>query len=401
VLTREEVVAVYREVLKRPPREDEVEAQLAGMPSLEALLRVVLDSEEYAAILRARGLSAAAVQTAVNVYHPDLAQWGLQPGTRSADGVAIVGHNGWLFLCGGTNANLDHYLGLAELPFGWQEGWREAVTRMTADAEELGIAMALLMVPDKLAVYEEQYPEELQKARPRPAERLQAIPGLPITYPLAELRAAVDEGQEIYQRTDSHLTFQGNRVLLASVLSDLEIESSPDFSEMPLRSYPVAGDLGARFDPQIVSIVSEPGSLGHARIVQDNREQIAAVDGHIGTQRIFHNEQASDPRVAVVFGDSFAFASPDTPGLSWFLSQIFQEVHFIWVPFGWDPEYVRRVKGQAVLVQGAERFASRIPRLDIDVDRLAEETLQRKSAGGGATGRLRRFHAFGRLLRRS
>jgi hypothetical protein len=192
----------------------------------------------------------------------------------------------------------------------------------------------------------------------------------------------VASGEEAYLRTDTHLTFRGNELLFHSVLSALGVEDPPDFTTLPLRSYPIAGDLGVKFDPQIVSIVSEPNSLVDASIVEDNREEIAAVQGHIGTRRVFRNEQASDPRVAVVFGDSFGFSDTYYQGLSWFLAQVFREVHFIWVPFGWDPDYVSRVGAKAVLVQGAERFVARVPHINVNVSTLAEETLRRKQPIG-------------------
>jgi hypothetical protein len=383
MLTREQVLSVYRQVLEREPREDEVEHQLATVATLDALLRIALDSDEYAARLSAQGPAAAArTPPLVNVFHPDLAPWGFQPGTRSEDGIAIVGEDGWLFLCGGTNANLGQYTGAVEMEPGWLEEWRDVARDRAAALERLGVAAALLVVPDKLAVYEDRYPEQLARAGPRPVERLLEVPELPLTYPLAELRAAAAAGTEVYLRTDTHLTFRGNELLFNSVLEPLGIEDPPGFGDLPFHSYPSAGDLGAKFDPQVVSIVSEPGSLHHATIAEDNREEIAAVDGHIGTRRVFRNERAADRRVAVVFGDSFGFAAAHYQGLSWFLAQVFREVHFVWVPFGWDAGYVRRVGAEAVLVQGAERFAARVPRVEVDASRLAEETLRRKQPVG-------------------
>jgi alginate O-acetyltransferase complex protein AlgJ len=378
MLTREEVVSVYRQVLGREPREDEIEHQLGTVGTLEGLLRIALDSDEYAVRQAGRGAGAARTPALVNVFHPDLAPWGFPPGSRSEDDVAIVGEDGWLFLCGGTNANLGQYTGAVEMEPGWLEEWREVVRRREAEIERLGVAAALLVVPDKLAVYEERYPEALERVGPRPIERLLAPPGLPIVYPLAELRAAAASGTEVYLRTDTHLTFRGNELLFASVLEPLGVAERPDFGELPFNAYPIAGDLGVKFNPQIVSIVREPGTLHEARIVEDNREEIAAVDGHIGTRRVFRNDRAPDPRLAVVFGDSFGFAAASYQGLAWFLAQVFREVHFVWVPFGWDGEYVRRVGAEAVLVQGAERFVARVPRLEVDVSRLAEETLRRK-----------------------
>jgi hypothetical protein len=382
MLTREQVVSVYRQVLGRTPNDEEIEAQLAANKTLDGMLRVALDSDEYAARLGEQGLASARSATVVNVFHPDLAAWGLQPGTRSADGIAIIGHEGWLFLCGGSNANLGQYVGEVEMEPGWLEEWQRVIEHREEEIASLGVAAALLVVPDKLAVYEQHYPEPLDRVGPRPVERLLAVPGLPVAYPLAELRAAAASGEEVYLRTDTHLTFRGNELLASSVLGALGVGEAPDFSSLALNTYPIAGDLGVKFEPQIVSIVSEPGSLHQAEIVEDNREEIEAVDGHIGTRRVFRNERAPDRRVAVIFGDSFGFSAPYYQGISWFLAQVFREVHFVWVPFGWDAEYVRRVGAEAVLVQGAERFVARAPRLEVDVSRLAEETLRRKQPVG-------------------
>jgi hypothetical protein len=352
---------------------------MASAATLDEMLRIALDSEEYAERLRERRIFTASKKAVVNTFHPDLAAWGLPPGTRSEDEIAIVGHNGWLFLCGGTNANLGQYVGAVEMESGWLEEWQRVIERRAEEAKRLGVATALLVVPDKLAVYEEHYPEELAKSGPRPIERLLAA-GTPIIYPLDRLRGAVAAGEEVYMRTDTHLTFRGNELLFTSLLAALQVENRPDLSTLPSRSYPIAGDLGAKFDPQIVSIVSEPGSLHRARIGEDNRAEIEAVNGHIGTRRVFHNDQAPDRRVAILFGDSFGFSSAYYQGVSWFMAQVFREVHFVWVPFGWDPKYVRKVGAEAVLIQGAERFVARVPHLDVSVSRLAKETLKRKQA---------------------
>jgi alginate O-acetyltransferase complex protein AlgJ len=380
MLTREQVNSVYRQVLGRTPSEQEIDGQLTAATTLDDLLRVVLDSDEYAA--RLRRADSSRELAVVNVFHPDLAEWGLPPGTRSDDGIAIVGREGWLFLCGGTNANLGQYAGAVEMEPTWLEEWQQVIRHRAAESRELGVASGLLVVPDKLAAYEEHYPEDLTRVGPRPVERLLAVPDLPIVYPLEELRAAAASGEDVYLRTDTHLTFRGNELLFSSVLDALEVESPLDLDGLPFRSYPITGDLGAKFDPQIVSIVTEPGSMHHAVIAEDNREEIEAVDGHIGTRRVFRNERSPDPRVMVIFGDSFGFAAPYYQGLSWFLAQVFREVHFVWVPFGWDSAYIRHVGAEAVLVQGAERFVGRVPHAEVDVSGLAEETLRRKQPVG-------------------
>jgi len=379
-LTAAQVAAAYRQILGREPSDAEVAAQLDAVPDLDGMLKIVLDSEEYAERLGESRNPTPSHPPVVNIYHPDLAQFTLRPGTCSPDGNAIIGHGGQLLLRGGSNAVLDQYTGEVQMTPDWLDSWRELIHARRAKMRAMGVASALLVVPDKLAVYENSYPEPLEGHGQRPAERLRSVPELEVLYPLDELRAAAAD-QDVYLRTDTHLTFRGNEVLFASLVGALGIEKT-DFSELPMHRYAFIGDLGGKFDPPIVSIVAEPNTLHQAEIIADNRPEIEAVGGHIGTRRVFHNKRATDRRVAVLFGDSFGFSAPSYQGISWFMAQVFREVHFVWVPFGWDPGYVREVGAEAVLIQGAERFVTRVPHPRIEVAELAAETLRRKQPVG-------------------
>lgn len=384
MLTREEVVSVYHQVLGRTPAEHEIEHQLAGLRSLDEMLRIALDSEEYAMRLREAGRRTPRRQTVVNTWHPELAAWSHPVGQRSDDGIAIVGRDGWLFLCGGTNANLGQYVGEVQMEAGWLERWREVLLRRDQELRALGVAAATIVVPEKLAVYERYYPEPLEKVGPRPVERLLAGGDLPLLYPVAELRAAA-ERERVYLRTDTHLTFRGNELLFATLREPLGIEAAPDLTGLATRPYVAAGDLGSKFDPAIVEVIEAPSTLHGARIAEDNREAIAATGGHIGTRRVYVNEQAPDPRTAVLFGDSFGFSAEHYQGVSWFLGQVFRETHFLWTPFGWDPGYVRASGAEVVVIQGAERFIARVPELSVDVGELEARALGRPQAADAPT----------------
>ena len=379
-LTAAQVVAAYRQILGREPSDVEIAAQLAAVPDLEAMLRIALDSPEYLERSGKGRNPTTRLPPVVNFYHPDLAQYGLRPGTYSPDGDAIVGHGGQLLLRGGSNAILGQYTGEVQMAPGWLDSWCRLIDTRRVELQAMGVASAFLIVPDKLAVYEDRYPEPLERHGQRPAERLRSVPELEVLYPLDELRAAAAD-EDVYLRTDTHLTFAGNEILFASLLGALGIEK-PDFSQLPMQRYAFSGDLGSKFDPAIVSILAEPNTLRDAEIIADNRPEIEAVGGHIGTRRVLRNERAADRRVAVLFGDSFGFGAPSYQGISWFMAQVFREVHFVWVPFGWDPDYVREVGAEAVLIQGAERFVSRVPHPRTEVAQLAAETLRRKQPVG-------------------
>lgn len=147
----------------------------------------------------------------------------------------------------------------------------------------------------------------------------------------------------------------------------------------PLQSFASSGDLGSRFTPRILEIVDSLISLGAAELVEDNWSQIQRSGGHIGTRRVFLTPSAPDQRCVVLFGDSYGFGAIGANGTSWFLAQIFRETHFVWAPFGWDPDYVKRVKADVVISQAAERFIARVPMPAIDVGTLAADALARQT----------------------
>lgn len=377
MLEREQVVAVYRQVLGRIPADEEIDGHLAaGVDSLDAILRVALDSEEFEQRTRERALRSGALErTRVNSFHPDLASWGHPPGTRSADGVAIVGHEGWLFLRGGSNDVVGHYTGAVDPGPDWLEQWQRVFAHRVESAQTLGIDLAMVLMPEKLSLYEQHYPDPLERLGPRPFDRVLTEIDAPLVDATAAMRAATAE-HDVYLRTDTHPSFHGSATIAAVAMRALGAPVPDDLADVALDTYPVAGDLGVRFEPRIVGPYSSPGNLGDARIVEDNRAQIEAAGGHIGIRRVYANERAPDPRVLVVFSGSFGFAAADYPGHCWFYAQVFREVHFHWVPFGWDGEYLRRVGAGAALMTSGERFLARPPRLEVDTAALSAETLR-------------------------
>jgi SAM-dependent methyltransferase len=383
--TAEDVARLYEGFLGRAPQAEEVAHQLATAPSLRALLDAVVASEEHQARVSAPGEPAAeapAPSRVVNVHTEALAAFETPPGTWSADGVAVTGRDGWVFLGAGSNAILDQYRGLVPLPAGFDADWAAAMAERRAGAEALGAAFVALIVPDKLPVLPERFPDPLPAAAGAPAPVLASRPELGLLYPTAEL-AAVPEGA--FLRTDTHLTYEGNAALARLVAERVGGALPSDVLTLAPEAhrYLISGDLGSRFSPPIVEVVADHGGWGTATLAESNREELIAVGGHVGTRQLLRNASAADDRTVVVFGDSYAFADPSYAGLAWFLAQAFREVHFLWIPFGWDPGYAAAAGADVIVCQGAERFAIRPPALRVDVARLAADTLARLGGGGG------------------
>jgi alginate O-acetyltransferase complex protein AlgJ len=380
-LLPEHVEAVFREFLGREASRQDVAVWMA-VGSLRALIDGVLASEEYLARLAKRvSEDADAGSLFVNCWSEQLAAFSRPLGTVSQDGVAVVGERGHLFLYGGSNDNLAMYRGEIAMAPEWLEGWQELVHGRREQARSAGRAICCLVVPDKLAVYSDLFPQPLDTGGPRPVMRLLEEAVLPLVYPCEALREERAEG-ETYMATDSHLTNRGNRLLALATLTALD--ASPTLLDsVPADQVPyvASGDLGRHFTPPIVEVQHRFISGSAAVIVDDNWLAVSGAGGHIGTLRVFRREDAPDDRTVVVFGDSYGFGDDAYPGLSWFLAQVFREVHFVWVPFGWDPDYLERVDAQLVVCQTAERFIARLPRERVDVRALVEGV-----GRGGALG---------------
>lgn len=370
------VTLLYRALLGREASPSDISYHLGHSRTTRDFLDIVFSSTEYAMRNPSARQDAAAPEALVaNMWHPDLAEWTHPPGSRSADDVAIVGTDGWVFIRGGSNRYVPQFTGELAMAPDWLDAWRDLMNRRQAEAAALGCQLASLVVPEKVAINIEHYPEPLMPVGPRPIERLLQA-GLPIGYPLQALREA-QQHRQVCLRTDSHLTIFGNHVLHEQLLRDVGATPIRADALPASRAYVSCGDLGSRFTPRILEVTSTPLSLGIATLTEDNWGEISRTGGHIGTRRVFCSPDAPDPRSVVLFGDSYGFGAESYQGTAWFLAQAFRETHFVWAPFGWDPGYVERVSADVVISQTAERFVARVPLERVDVGALAAEALSK------------------------
>ncbi len=348
-----DVVLLYRELLDREPSREEVAHQQAAAAAWQDVLMAIVRSDEYAALVPA---ATPAPERVVNIHIPDLAKYGHLPGRRSADEVAEIGSDGFVFLIGGTNEILSQHRPGYRFEPGWREQWQQVIASRRAQAAELGVTYRMVLVPDKVTVLGERMAEPPPAGVRTPADELAALDRA-MVFPVGRLQDA--EGGA-YLRTDTHLTLAGNRALAAGVGDALGIDLARDVG-LDGRTNVACGDLGARFSPPVVELATVKGDWGRATVVENSAPEILARGRHVGIRQVLRTESARDDRRVLVFGDSYATASPHYQGLIWWLAQAFAEVHFLWIPFGWDPDYVSEVDPAIVLSEGAERFAARAP----------------------------------------
>ncbi len=374
-LRPQDVELLFTELLGRAATPAEIELWMqAG--SLRALLDGVTGSQEYRDRVLDRSPRAAGRQF-LNSWIAGSGHLARPAGELSPDGVAIVGEQGHLFIHGGANDNLRSHRGEIEMAPGWMDSWRALMEQRLEQSSEAGRSLVCVVFPEKLAVYGDLFPHDLTPLAPRPVLSLLEA-GLALIYPQDELIRARDLG-DTYLRTDSHLTVRGNQLMATAVLDSLSV--TPDFMSDFKQSQPylAAGDLGSHFRPPVLEQMTLIASPSRASILSDNRAQVQAVGGHIGTIRVFRNDEAPDGRTVVVFGDSYGFGDDAYQGLSWYLAQVFREVHLLWVPFGWDPGYLDSVRADVAVCETAERFIRRVPAVSVDARSLARETVERRA----------------------
>ncbi len=301
------------------------------------------------------------------------------PGTASPDGVAVVGHDGWLFIAHGANDFVRQVAGEMPLTDTAIAAWTSLLLAQQDAAERSGARLAQLVIPDKLALYGDLFPRPLQPVGPRPIEQLLAAAPRDLLYPIDELRTRRAEA-EVYFVTDSHTSPAGADMLYQSVMAQFGREPWEPALTRPLVQGVMLGDLGVKYTPKLHEVVDVPVRFPSIEMTRDNAKPILDLGGHLGVQRVTHNAQAPYDETCVIFGDSYSYIDLEAPGnLGELLAATFREVHFLWAPFCWDESYVREVRPDHVLMQMAERFAIMTPRGDVDVRELAAETIRRKA----------------------
>ena len=127
---------------------------------------------------------------------------------------ALVGRDGWLFLCDDANGSLDQLLGDLTLNEEDIEHYRLVLWRRHEALAALGIPYLFLVVPAKESIYAEMLPTGLPIGHgAKPLDQiLEAVSGHPHPAPIdirARLRARAASGDPLYYRQDAHWNYRG------------------------------------------------------------------------------------------------------------------------------------------------------------------------------------------------
>jgi alginate O-acetyltransferase complex protein AlgJ len=285
------------------------------------------------------------------------------------------GQDGWLFLTGGSNFVIHLYQrDSGHLPDRALEAWRDAIIDRKRRCDQLGIAYAHMVVPEKITIYGHKLSSPIVDPDLAPSIRLatalQIDPAAPDYLDLVQpMRARRDE-VDLYWRTDTHWTPAGFRLAHDVLCDRLGLKKPSDLEDHCVAEGGRLMDLGVKLDPPAWEHVRVVSWLKHASRVYENevaRLLETPVYGgaiHVGSRAIFKNSRAPNKHRLMLVGDSFS--SVGANALTAMLAETFEHVDFIWAT-NVDWRIVRREKPDFLITQMAERYMALPPRREFNL----------------------------------
>ena len=289
---------------------------------------------------------------------------GLPVGHISPDGSAMIGHDGTLFLVGGSNGLLGLYLQSEEddtLRIATEQ-WVTLLERRRQALEERSVQYLQIVVPEKLGVARANFPRAIPAESPMLRRLESEIKSRDL---LARHYLSVREMLRIaepaltdlaFPRTDSHLSFAGNFSVFAAMLARMGLPTPTPPADLVTSAF--TGDLAERFfGVKLFDQITLPKPDLDADLSKGLElvEAFTPEGRHVGTRYVWRNASAPFPKKVVAFANSFFERGGDARCLSWWFARSFREFHFVWHP-NVDLDYVDREQPDWVIAQTIERF---------------------------------------------
>jgi len=283
--------------------------------------------------------------------------------------IVHEGHDGWLFLTGGTNFVTTLYdRDGGHLPDVNLRRWRDAIIERKRRCDALGVAYAHLVAPEKLTIYGHKQAAPLVDVDLAPAIRLQqlfeggerAAGWVDLVGPMRQWRDEV----ELYWRSDTHWTPEGALLAYQLLCDALQLTENAELANRPCHTIHKIMDLGGKFDPPRWEQIREVDWMAGAQRVYGNavarilEDPLHGGDIHVGAHTIYRNEAAPNNVRMLLFGDSFAGVGRDR--LTAQLAETARELVFVWSS-NVDWRLVERVQPDIVITEIAERYMALAP----------------------------------------
>jgi hypothetical protein len=287
----------------------------------------------------------------------------LRQGMTTLDGSALLGRNGHVFLIGGTNHVRRLYTpGETDEHRNQSQLWIDLFSARRHKMRESGIKYLQLVIPEKISLLPELFPEALTAPSPflRLIEKGFKSPAYLSTY---DLFRNSPQRTDLFVRVDTHLSEKGAFLLFKTLVEKLGF-TGPEEPLFHEAGDFFAGDLSDRFfgEPLLNKRTRVSGSQVDALSASVQLiDNLDPADGRqTGTVRVWRNPRAPIQETLVAFGNSFFERGNEPRQLSWWFSRYFREFHFVWEP-RLVAEYVEKVRPNTVICQTIERFLALLP----------------------------------------
>lgn len=340
----------------------------------QALPRRYFDGQEHVVELAAEGTS---LHIEGNPHRQVLAPADAPEEPPRLD-AALVGRDGWLYLCNDRQGSLQQYNGRLRLTPAQLLEWQRLLEQRKQELQTLGIPYLFAIVPEKPSIYPEYLPDGIDPCPyGSPIDQLLAhlAQHSPYTAYL-DLRSVLKAGKEqgpVYTRNDTHWNFRGAFLAAQAIVMRVR-RYFPNVPPLRAEDYEVAeleGVSGNLTDKDRVQLVdgrlvpypdappAVPETVPHYLPHFKSRARQVGAPAHLGSSEQHESlvYELDDPTLpsAVLFHDRWA---------DWmipFLAERFRRIAFVWRD-SHDRSVIGAEQPEMVLQQVSERFLIHPPR---------------------------------------
>ena len=283
----------------------------------------------------------------------------------------------------GSNSVADLYRNPSSFTTEHAGQWRDLLLNREKTCKELGCEYVHLPAPEKLTVLHRFYDGEIENLSGSPIRQLSALCGNKFSCLINPLPYFERQSKNylLYWKSDTHWSFWGCYSAYQLLCSRLDCPSNDKLIDYPYTEGPVVFDLASKLPEPYAEtgrfyMLDQEAQRVSANPLVTFKEENKLVDElslHVGSSVVYRNESESaiDKKV-ILFGDSFAEYRAHL--LTGMLAETFREVHFIWNAC-LDYEYIEDQQPDIVVSELAERFMTRVPVDDLELDAFVEERL--------------------------
>ena len=294
-------------------------------------------------------------------------------GLSSADGSRVLGHDGFVFAMTGSNRIADRFFSrgreTAERTDREVTEWENAIKARVQWCDSNGIRFRQLIVPDKHSVLPRQSPLDIDgptlayaNLMSRFAKESDVLDLLP------SLRQVAESSHSPWLRTDTHPSSAGVQAMVSDLMSSLSSDTSVVQSSAPVDTTRIKGDMGVGF----FSVPMYEEVVNFSQLSQCAADEIPSevlrsqfshkrgADWRRGHYEVFRNRFAPFDEKVMLVGTSTSNFGKLSNQITWWLKQLFKEVHFVWqteIEF----ELVEAAQPSILIGQTVERYLARTP----------------------------------------